>query len=87
MPIKSEKFIFKDVIWNKTESREISLQVQTPPIQTSVKSLTALCLACQKTWASNAAGEISIRPTIGGVLVTCPECGSTETVSNTAFSQ
>lgn len=81
MTITSNKFIITDVLWSYTESQEISLQSINSPVKTGVKSLTATCLACANIRSSGLLIKPSIHSAIGGILVICPACASTETVS------
>lgn len=86
MNIESEKFSFCDIQWIYRKSREIT-ENPSSPVRTGVQSATVACKECCHVWAARQHGEGKLLGTLGGVIVTCPSCGSEEHVKGRTFEE
>lgn len=80
MTTESEKFRISDVepIW--TDSTEKG-PVRRPPTKTGVKLAVVTCKSCRHTWTARQFGPGKLDNVVSGVLLRCPSCGATESVS------
>ena len=85
MPFETEKFHLGDVEWIYRKSREIS---PNPPqaVRTGVQEVTAACKGCEHVWRARQYGEGKLHGALGGVIITCPECGAEELVPGGKFN-
>ena len=74
-----KKFIFTDTEWNRERSQEISSQQRNVPPMT-LRSASVYCMQCQKHWTAQVYKGSSLEPILFKLIVTCPECGASESV-------
>lgn len=80
MSIETDNFIFTEVQWIEKKSREVGRN-NLLKMRVGIKSASVFCSNCNYQWATSEYGEHKIIKVIGGLIVTCPSCGTEEKVS------
>lgn len=79
MDVKS-RFTVHAVVAKYRPSAEIRADRSPALVKVGVESARITCEICGEAWVARMTGRGRFVPTIGAIVITCPECGATEAV-------
>ena len=85
MDIETGHFLISRVSYLTQTSKELSASRAERPVITGVRGFESQCRACGFQWTAGRSGRGAFTPTIGAVVVACPECEATETIALSVF--